>query len=134
MDDYCSEVVIKIEEEDEDTKEQITGALVEETKPNIIKELYKSIEESCNNTIVKVEVDLVNGHCFESVIEVEKSVLMDVPTTNYIMDEIQPFVCDVLWTLKLFSSISIILQTEDTKAIKQLLVLLIIPPAFNANT
>ncbi|XP_050437777.1 uncharacterized protein LOC126843986 [Adelges cooleyi] len=129
MDDFNRGIVIKIEEEDEDTTEQFTAENIDgdeyrlneigdetriknkecETDDNHYKSTFDVVENSeqqktnngnaynagemCNETMVKVEVDLVNGLYFESVIEVEK---------NSLMDEIQSFVCDVC--KKLFSS------------------------------
>ncbi|XP_050421717.1 zinc finger protein 271-like isoform X29 [Adelges cooleyi] len=50
---------------------------------------------TCNKTTVKVEVDILSGHRFESVIEIEENDLSGTPTTNHDLDEICTFVCDV---------------------------------------
>lgn len=45
--------------------------------------------------IAQVDVDIVNGYVFESVVEIEENRLLDVQTTNDNLDEVRKFVCDV---------------------------------------
>ncbi|XP_050430855.1 zinc finger protein 761-like [Adelges cooleyi] len=53
-----------------------------------------NVGETCNEIIVKVEADLVDGNYFESVIEVEKHWLLD-NTMNYDSDKIRTYGCDL---------------------------------------
>ncbi|XP_050425851.1 zinc finger protein 501-like [Adelges cooleyi] len=112
MENYNYKTVIKIEEENEDTEEQYTNASVKKTKPNYIDESNNSyptihhspkplygdaynVSETCNETVVQVEVDIVNGYTFESVIEYQKNGPLDVRTKKYGLDELQQFVCEI---------------------------------------
>ncbi|XP_050437924.1 zinc finger protein 160-like [Adelges cooleyi] len=92
---------------DEDMKENFTEALVVKTSPTCFEESYNSGEtvqndgisynvgEMCNESIVKVEVDLVDGKYYESLIEIEENVNLDVQTTNNDLDEVLSFVCHI---------------------------------------
>ncbi|XP_050439822.1 zinc finger protein 28 homolog isoform X5 [Adelges cooleyi] len=92
------DTVFKIDKVDEGNNE-ITETVTKETKSTNIEksnnscvtaqnELLKSFDgniynnrEVCNTTLVKVEVDLVDGHYYESLIEVEENGLLDLQTT-----------------------------------------------------
>ncbi|XP_050439820.1 gastrula zinc finger protein XlCGF28.1-like isoform X3 [Adelges cooleyi] len=92
------ETVFKTDKVDEGNNE-ITETFTKETKSTNIEkpynscvtpqnELLKSFDgniynnrELCNTTVVKVEVDMVDGHYYESLIEVEENGLLDLKTT-----------------------------------------------------
>ncbi|XP_050421969.1 zinc finger protein 180-like isoform X32 [Adelges cooleyi] len=112
MDNDNDTTTIKLEE-DSQSIEQLTNVSDERTNLNNTEKLYKcspmtniepqktiggdacNVGETCNGTIVKIEVDFEFGHCFESVIEFEKYNVFDVQTTSNDLEEIRTFVCDV---------------------------------------
>lgn len=54
-----------------------------------------SDRDTCNEIIVKKESDIINGYCFESVIEVETSKFPDIPIPINDLDEIRTYVYDI---------------------------------------
>ncbi|XP_050430899.1 zinc finger protein 845-like isoform X3 [Adelges cooleyi] len=65
------------------------------TKANGLQETFDGNTYNIRETIVKTEADLVEGNYFESVIEFEKQGLFDVHMSNYGLDKIQTFICDL---------------------------------------
>ncbi|XP_050439975.1 zinc finger protein 501-like [Adelges cooleyi] len=112
MDNDYYTTTIKLEE-DSSSIEELTNVSDKRTNLNNTKKSYKcspmttiepqktisedayNVGETCNGTIVKVEVDFENGHCFESVIEFEKYNVCDVQSTSHDLEELRTFVCDV---------------------------------------
>ncbi|XP_050440561.1 zinc finger protein 761-like isoform X2 [Adelges cooleyi] len=112
-DDYNSCPMNRIDEENEDTKENIIEALMMKPSLTCFEKSYNScgtvqnyryktfdgisyyVGETCNETIVKEETDLGVGNYFESVIKIKKKSLSDVQTTKNDLEEIQSFVCDM---------------------------------------
>ncbi|XP_050440426.1 zinc finger protein ZFP2-like isoform X2 [Adelges cooleyi] len=101
------------EDNEEDIKEHFQEALVIKTSPTCFEKSYNvcetaqnnfyktsdeisySVRETCSESIVKVEMDLVDGHYYESLIEIDNNFQLDEQTTSYDLDEVQPFVCDI---------------------------------------
>ncbi|XP_050439799.1 zinc finger protein 570-like isoform X2 [Adelges cooleyi] len=112
-DGYYHGIENKIYKYDDDIKQELTETSIEETKSINIEKTYNSYvtaqndlqktfdgniynyRKVSNTTIVQVEADLLNGHYFESVIEVEKNGLLDVQPTKNGLDKIQQFACDL---------------------------------------
>ncbi|XP_050439816.1 zinc finger protein 33B-like isoform X2 [Adelges cooleyi] len=55
-------------------------------------DIYKDV---CNTTVVKVEVDIIDGHYYESLIEIEDNGILDLQSTDYNLGKIQQFFCDI---------------------------------------
>ncbi|XP_050431582.1 zinc finger protein 678-like isoform X4 [Adelges cooleyi] len=112
-DGYYHGIENKIHKDDEDMKQELTEISIEETNSTNIDKSYNSYvtaqnhlqktfdgniynyRKVINTTIVQVEADLLNGHYFESVIEVENNGLLDVQPTKNGLDKIQQFACDL---------------------------------------
>ncbi|XP_050430854.1 zinc finger protein 664-like isoform X5 [Adelges cooleyi] len=103
--------MIKVKEEYEQSKELTTKVDEEKTKSNFIPENEKSnngvapqtlndvntynVINKYNGTAVKVEKDILNGYCFESVVEIEENRFLDIKLMKYELDKVRNFVCDI---------------------------------------
>ncbi|XP_050439791.1 zinc finger protein 813-like isoform X3 [Adelges cooleyi] len=112
-DGYYYGIENKIDKDDEEMKQELTETSIEETKlanaeksynsyVTAQKDLQKTFDGNIynyrkegNTTIVKLEADIVNGHYFESVIQVEHNGLLNVQSTKDELDEVQQFACNL---------------------------------------